>query len=1840
MSTRRAATLAVAPERPPRREPGGTAIRRPDGADALRLAATALAELEVLAGTGEKPPNDVAERLGPVLGHDLSAVRIHRDRAAGELATILGAEAFSLGGHVWFAPGRYAPGTPQGRELLAHELTHALTQPAPSLNDPVPGTPQFDARSDDAIEEARADAAAREAAQSDPSPHSPADTPSMRPARPLARRRAPEPTSLLTVLEPVRVLASLIGGLLQRNPSDRGGRLRAVVDRMEPDTRRQVVSRLRDRGGARWRRLGEVLRDERPGDGGSALEVAETADAEEDGPADDRDERRPEETDGAGAEGAATGTEREAESPDSSRGGTGSGGTEPGAIGAAADAAQLHFDAEAELPPEPGPDEPEMVGAEVEEETEAGTGDGDGAPVEPATEAAGGTAPGPPAVATAGAAQAGGGDIDVEEELAEALEPALASKVPTDDEAAALVELQQQADEDVDGTHAPIDAEGEEGPAAAPEPADGATEPVEPREPAGLDDMSPEQGPATLAADPTDRAEAEAPEREREPLEPEHAGAAPGVADPLADDAPADEAPDAVEAPSAAEAAGSGDATGDLGPPGGGGACAPAPPAPMQDPPAGGGGCGGGGGGAEGDTDAAEAEHAAATAETPAAAVGAVAGARATARPVALQSAGTAATTEVSDIQSELADGPPSLERPSGAPSGRDASLRPPALPAPRPAAAHGQAELEPAEGGTTPEEKQLPPAPPDVTARVPEPRLPGDTEISKEDVSKVRRAVDELPTSDPALNIDAGPAPTLVLDGEADPSRVTNAATGVAETTSELQQEANGHIVEDLGDRDIYPHVQKETLTAQIDVATISIAPSGAGADTGKAPPVLIDRLAEEESGASDRAAIRKEADGMSTGRTDHDAEAEQSRAKADEDLDAAVAANAGTQRELRQATARRADTARQAWVDDTANTSRRTLDATRSATTTADSSIASAAGTARREARTAVDDGNRDIRRARQDAESEAAQHKAEAKKESSSGGFFSWLGSKVKSFFNKFKNLIKKAFDFARSLVDKAVKAAQKLAVAAIELGRKAAIGAIELGGKALTVAGDIALAGFPEAREKWRTTIQRGVEHGKEAVNELADDLKEGVQAILDWLGKALKAALSALETIYTMAIEAVEAVAMGAIKLAKSVADAFGAFLAIAADIARGPAAWLKNLGAAAMDGARNCTWSAVKTAVKEWFRSKVEEVVGVGKAVFDVLLKGCISFAQVAKMAWAAIKASLPVILVQLLIEKLVAMLIPGGGAVSLIIDGLRAAWGAAGRILAAFQRFVDFLKAVRGGQAAGKFGLMIGAAATAVLDFLANFVLARIMGAGKKVGAALKKTADKIMGGLRKAAAATKRVAGRAVAAAKRTATAAAGAVKRGAGKVAGAAGAAGRRSVAAVKRTAGKAKNALAKSATGRAIIAGAKGAARTGRRLLDKGRKLVDTRRQKAAAKGKKKPKQKETPQQRLDRVVPRIRPTVVRWLSKGAPRLWLGLKLRVLRLRHRLSELRVAGSGNAVSIVAAVNPRAAVTNGKVTNAAALRQMVYDEVQKFVRQHGQRPPVAEPEPVHAAAQQKVVGGSEYLEHPQLARVDRPGARPSFVESTRREYTSTAEFPGGKSSTEVRGPGAGTYGRMTAILERTARRAARLSGDKAVKLMNHVRALVRNRRSLPGRLSAGDQRIIESFATVFADAEAARSPVAEFYTKAGLDLAGSAAGDKRSSPRELFSKYQDQKRGRRRQYRGGIFPPSMRGAENAMERAWREQTGTTTDLDRRHIRLARDREYRRREREFIKRWAEHRFRQLRRQGVIIQNDTQMRAFIQREMVSWRPDLERDLRTALMDDLRDVYAPRTGGEG
>ncbi|MES2922828.1 MAG: DUF4157 domain-containing protein [Verrucomicrobiota bacterium] len=63
-------------------------------------------------------------------GHDFSAVRIHGDAPAADLANRIHALAFTRGRDIYFSNDRYAPGSAAGRHLLAHELTHVIQQGA------------------------------------------------------------------------------------------------------------------------------------------------------------------------------------------------------------------------------------------------------------------------------------------------------------------------------------------------------------------------------------------------------------------------------------------------------------------------------------------------------------------------------------------------------------------------------------------------------------------------------------------------------------------------------------------------------------------------------------------------------------------------------------------------------------------------------------------------------------------------------------------------------------------------------------------------------------------------------------------------------------------------------------------------------------------------------------------------------------------------------------------------------------------------------------------------------------------------------------------------------------------------------------------------------------------------------------------------------------------------------------------------------------------------------------------------------------------------------------------------------------------------------------------------------------------------------------------------------------------------------------------------------------------------------------------------------------------------------------------------------------------------------
>jgi hypothetical protein len=95
---------------------------------------------ETLRSPGQ--PLDAATRdfFEPRFGRDFGRVRVHAGTSAEQSARDVNAYAYTVGHNVVFGAGRFAPGTHEGRRLLAHELTHVVQQGAvPTANAQTPG---------------------------------------------------------------------------------------------------------------------------------------------------------------------------------------------------------------------------------------------------------------------------------------------------------------------------------------------------------------------------------------------------------------------------------------------------------------------------------------------------------------------------------------------------------------------------------------------------------------------------------------------------------------------------------------------------------------------------------------------------------------------------------------------------------------------------------------------------------------------------------------------------------------------------------------------------------------------------------------------------------------------------------------------------------------------------------------------------------------------------------------------------------------------------------------------------------------------------------------------------------------------------------------------------------------------------------------------------------------------------------------------------------------------------------------------------------------------------------------------------------------------------------------------------------------------------------------------------------------------------------------------------------------------------------------------------------------------------------------------------------------------
>ncbi|WP_051274676.1 DUF4157 domain-containing protein [Cellulomonas sp. URHD0024] len=89
--------------------------------------------IERLRGRGNPLPTPVRGRMEQAFGTSFGGVRIHTGGEAAGLSASMSAAAFTTGRDVFFGRGQFAPDTPGGERVLAHELAHTLQPDSGSL---------------------------------------------------------------------------------------------------------------------------------------------------------------------------------------------------------------------------------------------------------------------------------------------------------------------------------------------------------------------------------------------------------------------------------------------------------------------------------------------------------------------------------------------------------------------------------------------------------------------------------------------------------------------------------------------------------------------------------------------------------------------------------------------------------------------------------------------------------------------------------------------------------------------------------------------------------------------------------------------------------------------------------------------------------------------------------------------------------------------------------------------------------------------------------------------------------------------------------------------------------------------------------------------------------------------------------------------------------------------------------------------------------------------------------------------------------------------------------------------------------------------------------------------------------------------------------------------------------------------------------------------------------------------------------------------------------------------------------------------------------------------------
>ncbi|MFF7980853.1 DUF4157 domain-containing protein [Streptomyces sp. NPDC007901] len=591
------------------------------------------------------------------------------------------------------------------------------------------------------------------------------------------------------------------------------------------------------------------------------------------------------------------------------------------------------------------------------------------------------------------------------------------------------------------------------------------------------------------------------------------------------------------------------------------------------------------------------------------------------------------------------------------------------------------------------------------------------------------------LPTKDEALKqAQAGNAPGVQMQGAAEQTSDEQGAAvdTKGQDTVDTARDDSGR---GMGEDQVYPDAPQEELKGKVPGADGGQGAAAVpGASTGAVPADAASAVAEHDKGPEFQAAFSQGRKGMSDSRQTKDKDTRDSQTRHRQQVDTEIGRNTKDQAAQRTKALDDVTAQREDWRKDQDQSLKKLGD-----------KKSDRADQVRKDVQDREKKTDDDVTRQKTDSDKQIkdkgdqAETDAKGKADSAaqdSGNWltkaFDWIKQKVVeiknaivriirdardavvNFIKNFKDTVERWIDEARTFIVDTIKSLiDDLIAFAVELVREI----IELAARIRKFITDLVAAAIA-------------------FVTRLAAELRQLVTDLLNQLAKMLSDILNILKKMLMDVIKSIVDAVKTILDYASKLLGALGQFMMIAVDFLDDPGGWLSGAKNSAVDGAQHHLFREVQSAVKQWFQEKIQEILGIPRAIIDKLVKGGFSLERIVKETWDAIVPQLPFIIGEIVITKVIAKLIPGAGWVMAVIDAIRTAIGALGAILRAMGAVLSWLLAVRLGGAGLLFAKAVAAGVVALLELAYQYLLNAIGKYVAKVGRRLKGIAAKLFRG------------------------------------------------------------------------------------------------------------------------------------------------------------------------------------------------------------------------------------------------------------------------------------------------------------------------------------------------------------------------------------------------------------------------------------------------------------------------------------------------------------------------